>query len=534
MQGISLIKSILITFLLLTASTWAQPFQDVEARKFVRCFGQFVGDVPSQDDPIMKAIKAKEMTGTEGCMMLLEFAELQENGEIQKQGDNYHPIGMKVIKRFDDFHRTWFSNYRWMDLESGITKNNNNVIEYGQGALYLTRALFQKDKNYSSIVTDDVHPRAIRYSKYEEFNGRPSFEYLTITTHVRRPTWMNLLVGTHYDLNAPVIGGVNEIETDTTLPRTEMGLLVGVVDQPQVVLDDPLTFAEGIKADRLKVDGESTLDNLDIFQHGGGGILGSQAYLLLNHGQSTYLHMDGGAYMPRRWVKNLFEDVLCRQLPALRAIDAGPYVNKESNEDGSLKNSNLPFRDGLSCMQCHTTMENGARTARNIMHHFSGIGLTKNLGHGLSFIHHKKIVFDSDAVPNNRDYIKDWNTGAPHQVTYSYSPPEGRLIFRSFTGELIKQDTDGIGGLGAAIAETPDLYACAVKRYTQFLTGVEIPLYDYGNLAKPQLTSQQQGQVDFLKKLTFELKDHQDPTKTIRAIIDSPYYMNPNYTGGTP
>ena len=517
-----MIKSILITFLLLTASTWAQPFQDVEARKFVRCFGQFVGDVPSQDDPIMKAIKAKEMTGTQGCMLLLEFAELQENGEIIKVGDNYHPIGMKVIKRFDDFHRTWFGAFRYSDIESPAT-SSDIFNEYGQGALYLTRALFDRGRDYKTIVTDDVHPKAIRYSAFPEHKGAPHPRYVPVPM---QNAWKNiyiLLMGNHYAGETR-----DSVQPNTEYERNELGRLVGIVDKPSQITSDPLHAQSGIHTGIGQV-----VENVDLHAHNGGGIIGSQSYIALNSGHEPYTKMNGGLHMPRRWVINFFNDILCRQLPAIRALDAvkNVYKNKEDPDD----KSELAFRNGLSCMQCHSTMEGSARTLRN-MHQFRSTNVyNSGLGHSPNLILHKVVHEEfADKFDDNRFYIQDKYQGAPNVHYYTHSPPEGNLYFRSFTGDLIDQNVDGLTGLGDALSQTPDLYACAVKRYVSFLTGIQVPLRDYGNLSHPQLTEAEETYVAFLKELTKDLQQHQDPFKTIEAIIESPYYLNPNTEGAAP
>jgi hypothetical protein len=59
---------------------------------------------------------------------------------------------------------------------------------------------------------------------------------------------------------------------------------------------------------------------------------------------------------------------------------------------------------------------------------------------------------------------------------YHRRQPDGRLVYRDYSGKLVNENVRGIPALGAAVSRQDDIYMCAAKRYYNFLTGISVPL----------------------------------------------------------
>lgn len=133
--------------------------------------------------------------------------------------------------------------------------------------------------------------------------------------------------------------------------------------------------------------------------HYGGGILGNPVYILKTAGDLE--KSDGAGEVPRTWARDVYKDLLCRDLPVVRPEDTEGFVRP---------NSPIAFRQSSACVACHVTIDRGASTIRHINYYLAGT---------------------SNTPPNVGSYYLDTNP-----PTYLQSPDGHPLKIRIFTGGL--------------------------------------------------------------------------------------------------
>lgn len=245
-------------------------------------------------------------------------------------------------------------------------------------------------------------------------------------------------------------------------------------------------------------------NSLDFRSSKGGGVLGTVPYLLLNSGRNNFETIDGGTRQHRRWSKAVFSDLFCRDIPVVRSSDA--IVNIQAN-------STLPFRKGISCMQCHSSIDPMAQTQRNSSIKYSN-GCDGNTS--MSYVHNENVTLPQEAtsqVDSDNDFYK--------------RPAKGKFYFRTYDGKLINQEVMGVDGMGEYIANVDDLYICAAKRYFQFFTGIDVPMFDAGDFSAPKLSAKQSIYRNMVIDMGLDLKKNQSLELLIRKIISSQAYISP-------
>ena len=110
--------------------------------------------------------------------------------------------------------------------------------------------------------------------------------------------------------------------------------------------------------------------------------------------------------------------------------------------------------------------------------------MANNLLNNLITHYNKKIFHfaNAETFPSDGDVNTIWPDGNEYDNysrywTYDKTPPKGALFMRDMNGELIKEEVTGISELAEALRDTPDFYACSVKRYFHFFTGSDVPLF---------------------------------------------------------
>jgi hypothetical protein len=110
---------------------------------------------------------------------------------------------------------------------------------------------------------------------------------------------------------------------------------------------------------------------------------------------------------------------------------------------------------------------------------------------------------------------------------YHQQQPDGKLFFRSYDGSLVKEDVRGFEGLGKALSETNDLYACAASRYLEFFTGLAVELADAGDPSFPTESLGDRYYRTLVIKLGMKLKETQSLKELMRAIWTSGLFQKP-------
>lgn len=326
--------------------------------------------------------------------------------------------------------------------------------------------------------------------------------------------------------------GNNHATSDwLVFPPVQMGELIGIKPEDRNLnlhnYYPMISFltAANIFHDSVSSEAASTVvgmsTNFNLFSHNGGGIFGLNSNMIMNWGHEPGRLSDGALKLPRRWIFNTMNSLLCTAFPVLRETDVTSFV------DSSTDISNVAeFRRGVNCVQCHATMDQMASVGRNFLVSYSDYDYKKDTSNNYG----KHILlmgrFTSSVATNY-----SWSsTPVPdfHKQT-----PRGRVFFRSINGQLIDQQVEGLGEMGEVLSATDDLYQCAAKRYFQYFTGHDVKLYDRGDPRYATYTlslkNQDLEKRKFIQSLGKELKSHQNARTIIKKIISSPYYKDEHY-----
>lgn len=136
---------------------------------------------------------------------------------------------------------------------------------------------------------------------------------------------------------------------------------------------------------------------------------------------------------------------------------------------------------------------------------------------------------ESFSHPNFQDVVNEkW----PEETVRNYhrTRPTGKFLFREYDKTVeddpIDVDVLGVAGLAEQVRETSDFYACGAKRYLHFLTGISTPMVTEG--LSTQFNPTELIHRKILKCLGPDLKRTNNPKETIRKIIASDFYLNPD------
>lgn len=481
----------LIFLLILVSSFASSASTEEEIKRLHKCYGILVRERISESDPLWKEVKAGKKKGTDACMEIFDKATFDRDGLIKKGKDgDFDYEGMRVLNTILRFHvgQLEVHDYR-TNVGTGNSRFTVDVIDTNESAYHFLYSIFNPQEKYSNVVTRDYSIKAKRYST----KGRRT---RSIAGGVAIPTLFQGSYTSSLDEKGvrvyyPAPAGVNVFEPELV----ETGILVGVEKDNSInQLDD--SFYKRYSA--------YDIPNANVNEHHGAGIIGSQAYLLGNLGKTA--NSNGGSNLFRRWGKHVLSDLLCRDLPALRSRDVISEVHG---------NSTISFRTGISCMGCHSSMDPLAGAIRNIANVHSHN--TTNTTYRVNFIAKINPTLGSAPAPTTKV-----------DASFYKRPPEGKLYYRSFSGNLISHEFTGMEELGELLAKTDDLYVCAAKRYYRFLTGIDVDLSDPGDINSPELSEGAKFQRERVVALGVALKKHQSIRSLIKAIINSDAFIYPD------
>lgn len=431
-----------------------------EAGIYHRCHAQFARARPAATDPLLRAVKTGGLKGAKACEQLLEGISLPGQVPEAKRA---------VFESFLAFHASWFPLRDF--LLNGTEGASSAYNDSNEMAYHVNVALFGPGR-FEEIVTGTRTFVAERKSSRQP-------EYFTDPDFRGR---FRKISGARWSIK----GG-----SDWNPEMVERGRIEAIVVRP-------LGHASPVK---------SPLGELSLSANGtsGSGLLGTDTYLLLNSNQSPFEPSDNSSLSHRRWGKSVMRDLLCRELPAIRAADAAPFVDKKSK---------VPFRQHAECMRCHATMDPLADGARDIME------LRPDGAMRFDFEPRMLGRFRSDRAPmlsTNQD------------MEFHRRPPWGRLYYRNNRGELVDRKFTGLGALGPEIAQMEDFYTCAAKRYFQFMTGIDVKMTDFSEIPLSPADQPLARYRKFVLELGEELKAHQSLKKLVSSILHSKYYAQIDY-----
>lgn len=453
-----------------------------ELALFNRCYANLTGNRLPFNNSLRANVATGAITAVAACMQVLDSAKLQSasaGAALEGKLVSDTPQGRSVLQKLNDFHRTWFpADNLAAAIPDGFSFNKDTRFLYDQGesALHVSRTLFTQGVNYNEVVLGRAAMEALR-------SGGPLQNQINAAINLKVPL-----------AQAPTFdSGYARLNLQTEL--VQFGDLIGL----RPITLNPAKFNLSVTSSQIGPDGFIQYKlPMKPNESLGGGVLGTKSYLLLNLGRSDYFTMDGGAKVPRRWARAMYNSFLCRDVPVIRREDAAPYVQA----------TGLPFRQSLSCMQCHASMDRTANVARNVSYRAIP-GLTDDSSLHLA-------IWPATEPPE----------AGPVSVDNKFHnrPTNGTLYYRSYDGTLVNRNLTSIQDLGSAFAVENDLYVCAASRYFKFFTGIEANLKDIGDTSKPSLTADEIKYRNFVIELGLELKTTQNLRQLIQKILSSDTY----------
>lgn len=499
-------KQLLIILLSLSSpNLFGEDWSPRDASMFVRkCYAQLTSRrIPSSSSYLTRAASGEDPVNI--CMSILSRGNLGgSNAVADEEKDS---IGQKVLDNMHKLHVNFFTNRLFENSSPQSTQSLRSFFDNTQPAMFITDALF-KDKAYSSVVTENWTPQAIREDMdpqvlifrnndrqkcNEERNGTGCGRYIPVIFNPN--TTVNPHSTTGSCNNNPSQSGCDyyKNEFDLTNPFAPRGKLLGIRQSPGYLSPHGGLQHQG-GTPRVP-------EHKDFSKNLGGGLLGDVVFIMNTLVDQSNYKADGSLKVPRHWSKAIYEDVLCRQLPALRPSDVGFQL--------STNDQSASFRWSTSCLTCHVSMDQTAGNLRNLQ--YISMGSQRN-------------GTQSSIVPRIKPWTvssnKAWSELA--DTNWHNSQPLGRIFYRDYKGEIVHETTENIDQLGEAISKTDDYYICAAKNYFKHFVSVDVSLADPGAV---DFVDDAPEYKEELVKIGLRFKKHQSLRKLIEDIFRSPFYF---------
>lgn len=503
---------------------WADPIVLSEQKLYRRCYAQLVQSPIPRKDPTLQRIKDGQIKAIDACLNLINEADLDNQGLTKADPVIFGSVPQKVLRTFSEFHNTWFSANsitQIQDYNEELERGSTDLYDPYEQSYFLTRALFTKDARYSSVLQGTERLKSVRMEDIKHITAVRGGPYASKAPSRRvigdSPLFgENLIVFNSMNIGYTGDGNARPDEDFVKAPMVAIGALVGIqsLTEPFTIKNLNLDPLGNFQAGNLQPNLQFTY-NLN--QSHGGGIIGLPSYFMMNYGHGRGLKFNGTTKLPRRWVKSMMETFMCATLPTLRESDITDLV---------VASSNTPFRKSSSCVQCHATMDQAAGVARNLI-----TGATDFFAISAGRNQHAKYPI----VLTQYNQIKDGPTDWIHvdNPEFHITKAKGKLYTRLFNGDLLDRPVNSINELGIAISQTQDFYSCAAKRYFQFFTGIQVPLYDKKDPRNSEMnrlmTEEHIKNRAFVESLGVDLQQDQSLKNLVRRIISSDYYKSESF-----
>ena len=481
-----------------------------EEQSFVRkCYAQLTSSrIPAKSAYLSRAKAGEDPVSL--CMEILNRASIVSNGEIDRNEKN--SVGQLVLKNMHRLHSSFFSSSSYTTFGPDDTRTTRNYLDDTQPAFYITNSLFSEIP-YDQAITTKTSLRANRTDNDPDNMIWKDFGFRSANCLSNQTTGCGRNLPKVINPQAPVntrISGTNACSTNdsgdcdrfrseiATIPFAPRGKLLGFRAHPGVNVPHLVRHAQdGSAASKYIYDHKNMNQNL------GAGMIGDQVFVLSTHSQSSESYKaNGAALVSRNWSKAVYEDVLCRTLPALRNEDVSFQL---TNVEGS-----APFRWANACLRCHVGMDQTAGYIRNLQY-------IKSIDRNNA----ANAIISTRLRPAEISSLKSW-TETNDNSFYKQSPV-GRLYYRDYQGKLIHKTGTGIGELAQQIAETDDYYICAAKNYYKHFINVDVALPDPG---KAGYVDDESGHRAELIRLGLEFKEHKSLKMLVNSIFKSKFYFS--------
>lgn len=447
-----------------------------EVSLFIRCYMHLTQSYPTKAQ-IQEIKSGTKKSAIRECLNILDSVTFSrvEGNSILSDKDNTQ--AKNVLRTFHNLHYSWFSSTNFTEVQDYYLRSMQNIYDTSSPALYFTRALFDPLLNYQNIFQGDETLRPIRH-----LGDRTEAVFILKNDKGHSPT-EDILQGIQF---------------------ADKGDLIGVEVMPK----DEKHEASVLESQTSTTKIQKT--DININTHWGGGILGSQVYMLQNiKGASIASVSDGGILAHRKWSRSVFSDFFGRKLPVVREKDGAPFVDTKSD---------LTYRNSTGCVKCHASADRLGGLVRNGQ--YSRVGAFYDTG---SYAFLTKIKTDKD-----REQVFP----IASDPDFSKRPTDGTFYYRTYNGELIDKNISTVNDFGLELLKLDDPYICTAQRYFEYFTGISADISDIGDPAHPEfptLSSSQQTYRDIVIGLGKSLKNHKSLKSLIKEIMNHPLYKSHNF-----
>ena len=259
------------------------------------------------------------------CLQQLKSTLFKANNQIRPKNNHFQK---QVLKTFHSLHTSWFFNKTMPNTGNNVQGLANKAIfDTSLPAAYFTKALFDDGFSHSDILTNSNRLTLIRENQ--------NIKQAKVRRKGQNVKKSDFIFTSHFSLAGN-------------------GILLGIDET--TYQESPYQFLQ---------NEEKKKGQLDLHYSFGGGLLGSQEYLLMNVDEDKKFKANGALKMPRKWARSFYHDMLCRELPVVHEEDTEGYV---------VATSDVEFRKLPGCVQCHVTMDRAASTLRNFRYRGLGNG----------------------------------------------------------------------------------------------------------------------------------------------------------------
>lgn len=437
---------------------------------FHRCYSQITNSRATATDTLTRQVATGQVSAVDACMTVYNSAQLSGSGNMVLS-DTSNKRATNVLATFHRLHASWFSSKDFQVISwPGHTGDMMDLYDSTGPALYYTRAAFGSGVRASDPITSPDFLRAIRATA------------------------------------APTVGpqsghATTDFVFSTPFSFAGTGTLYGAQTTNSLVLN----YSYG---------GNSGTVNL--YSTLGGGFMGTQPYINMNlaplSSYGTY-RTDGGLNLHRRYGKNLFKDVLCRDLPVVRESDALPYVDEASP---------VSFRTSAACTKCHVSHDRISMVIRGVHMQYIGQGDPSGNGEALrggAFARYHAVTKGAES---------SWSSKP--DADFFQRPQTGTLYYRDYNGSLVDQPVADVSDLGQKLAAQDDYYLCLTKRYYRYFLGIDVNIGDIVDPdRKTALSGPDLAHRNMVIKLGKTLKQSQSIPQLIRSILSLENYKKSDF-----
>lgn len=459
---------------------------------YQRCYIRMARKVLDLNDSLFLEVKSRKKTAADACIELFDKAQFNSSGVLTNRND---PVAKSILRTFHELHHSWFQiKTHTFQVASYLVRDND------EPALYFTRAAFLPNAKFSSVLTHSGGLAGVRdqIGYPNEANRFKSQRILSYGSGYPYANELDLILAyNHIEHNGEkyISSGAKSLRIPAN-QITEVGELVGVKSSENIRLPSFRFNSSGIAEVVEAV--KPTMTNFNANTHFGGGVLGSQSFLLNNTNLTSNQLPNDYSIISRRTTNRIFEDILCHELPSLTDEDVLAEV-KINSEHG--------FQRTTSCMRCHSSMDGMALGLRNYAVYTSAANpslQTQTVGVNFSGI--AKLTPKSGAK------------------TFAVQPPTGSLHYRELLSKnRYKQTFRSLGELGNLLSQQNDFYTCAAKRYYRFFTGINV---DLSKRAENELDRHHQ---EVVVSLGQQLKTQQSVRSLLYGVFTSEAFRRRNY-----